>query len=1295
MINTNKKIHIYNRFRTIYTSKNRYYIRHNKKYIDLYTIIKKTNQKGSLYSIQRQHGGGKKDKKDFLVQELNGIKDSIVIFKLLIDDKQSEAINIYLNLIELINSKKDLIINKINTYPLNYFDNELNKAAIITYVKNVLYNNIFDNYLLNIIPRIDIKNLIKGTDKDAIENIIKLLLHLNNNSDQRVLQDTMNKIEKYNEVIESTIKNNCNNYEALKNIIHDCIEVALNIVEEAIKDTSQEEEAQEAQEAQEVDDDDKDDDDDDEDDNEDENKVSEEGVGNKGKEENAKTVVNAKKGKEKGAKEKKNKTTYQNKIKKVIDEDMDAIKEGLDNLENKDYLDKLLPVLEKESEYYKIFIDSNNDVFANYELQNYFNNIKEFLTDYEKLYKTNIDTMNAELNKKKREEADIQQYIETNNNKIGIQEQSLKELKVELEQYKKDYNDIKIREEKEANNSEHDAEKDAEQVPVQQLGGKGGSKHRLKYAEKGTSKRYKIYRSMARIVSGGDGDEIAIDDTANKAVTETSEEDNDIKEKVNELKNKIKEDNKKYANHIRTIRELKIYGNELKKKIEKVKKKIETIEKKIKQYEEFLVKITDFLSKIKTILSSIVLDKKPIATSGAKNPKLEYSNIALYKNYIEIIIFNIKAKILHYFLDNYIQFCNDLNESRDNNKNDDNYGKLKSLIEELYEKKESDKSVESLKNSDIGALSVPNARRDAAGAAGHVTVPVPDPNPIVGPSGPVTVPDPKAAGAAGAANDAAGAAASAHVPNADATGATGATGATAPVADAGAADAAAVPTGVTLLNPFGAYGDFKGDGNAPKKGGKGKPRVCAYLTDVEGNLDFFEKYVRISKVIEWVDSKKNRLRFKQKDSMFVFGGDCQDRGIGDIRFVNLLLNFKSEYPDRVEFIIGNRDANKIRIYSEMSEKIDTSDINAKSKYLAKYDNFPYWVNKGERITLRKYLEDNNYKINAVSRLKYILDYTMGSNGCFDKRRKELSIILNKDPDSISDNDIITSFLNSVSPNPNNIKNTNDNYMLKYLKNGKIAYIFGEHIFVHGAVNKNNIGYIPNNKYIVDDVDKWVSGLNKWFQKDLKEYIANPEYGGISKKRKGYKIIDYAVPSDNKTVVYSDNLKNGNGQYINAKVIKYLNKGGIHSIISGHRPHGDCPLVLRSKKLTAVSADTSYSKKGHRSKWGIDNRGNAVSEVLLYFNGDIQVHGILQDKRKYDYIIKNKETKPANPDKPDKHAPKYDKYIGLQLKNNYWVKNVRYDKNAKNAKNTKYLISYAKGFEYDEKWITEAEMLKLL
>ena len=172
------------------------------------------------------------------------------------------------------------------------------------------------------------------------------------------------------------------------------------------------------------------------------------------------------------------------------------------------------------------------------------------------------------------------------------------------------------------------------------------------------------------------------------------------------------------------------------------------------------------------------------------------------------------------------------------------------------------------------------------------------------------------------------------------------------------------------------------------------------------------------------------IKFKKNDSIFIYGGDTQDRGDSDIRFVNILLKFKEDYPERVIFIIGNRDANKIRIYSELSEKIvgmNKAASVAENKYLAKYDNFPYWVNKDERINLRTYLNDNNFKIDAVSRLKYILDYTMGSNDSFDKRRKELSIILTKSPDLISDNDIVTSFLNSVSPNPKNIKNTNDNY----------------------------------------------------------------------------------------------------------------------------------------------------------------------------------------------------------------------------------------------------------------------------
>ena len=156
MINTNKKIHIYNRLRTIYTSKNRYYIRHNKKYIDIYTIIKKAN---------RQRGGGaKKNQEGFLSEELIEIKNSIAIFKLLSDDKQSEAINIYINLIDLINSKREYIIEKISELFTKKYDTmkQTEKDRVKKYIKEILFKNIFNNYLIKIIASIDINKYISN-----------------------------------------------------------------------------------------------------------------------------------------------------------------------------------------------------------------------------------------------------------------------------------------------------------------------------------------------------------------------------------------------------------------------------------------------------------------------------------------------------------------------------------------------------------------------------------------------------------------------------------------------------------------------------------------------------------------------------------------------------------------------------------------------------------------------------------------------------------------------------------------------------------------------------------------------------------------------------------------------------------------------------------------------------------------------------------------------------------------------------------------------------------------------------
>ena len=173
--------------------------------------------------ITLQNGGDKQ----FLKKELNEIKNNINIYKFIMEEKQKEAINLYVNFVSLLNSQRDIIINKINSYPPNHFDNELNMAAIITFGKNILYDNIFKNYLIDIIPRIDIEG--KVTEQN-IEVIIKGLVNYNDKS--IYLQNFTEKINQYNENISELRKEYETEFDFLLNIVGKSLDIAIQKIQE-------------------------------------------------------------------------------------------------------------------------------------------------------------------------------------------------------------------------------------------------------------------------------------------------------------------------------------------------------------------------------------------------------------------------------------------------------------------------------------------------------------------------------------------------------------------------------------------------------------------------------------------------------------------------------------------------------------------------------------------------------------------------------------------------------------------------------------------------------------------------------------------------------------------------------------------------------------------------------------------------------------------------------------------------------------------------------------------------------
>jgi hypothetical protein len=88
--------------------------------------------------------------------------------------------------------------------------------------------------------------------------------------------------------------------------------------------------------------------------------------------------------------------------------------------------------------------------------------------------------------------------------------------------------------------------------------------------------------------------------------------------------------------------------------------------------------------------------------------------------------------------------------------------------------------------------------------------------------------------------------------------------------------------------------------------------IVGYVTDVEGNLEFWEKYITHSKVLYRDIGGDNSLHLRD-NCQFVYGGDSCDRGIGDIQVIRELVQLKDRYPERVHLIMGNRDINKLRL----------------------------------------------------------------------------------------------------------------------------------------------------------------------------------------------------------------------------------------------------------------------------------------------------------------------------------------------------------------------------------------------
>ncbi|CAJ1432991.1 unnamed protein product [Effrenium voratum] len=221
-----------------------------------------------------------------------------------------------------------------------------------------------------------------------------------------------------------------------------------------------------------------------------------------------------------------------------------------------------------------------------------------------------------------------------------------------------------------------------------------------------------------------------------------------------------------------------------------------------------------------------------------------------------------------------------------------------------------------------------------------------------------------------------------------------------------------------------------------------------FLTDVEGNWDYFVHFVSLSQVLHWSGPERGawgpgELMLRDQ-GYFVFGGDAVDKGPGDIRVVKTLLSLKRRYWSRVFIVLGNRDLCKLRFFAELQDGEDGSAFEAKGG--------AYWIpDPKPSPDYETYVQMHGLERGHVSTVKWILDCNMGcQKTTFGARRHELALLGGEG----SDEAVVWSYRDSVDPYGS------DPWMLDLLRVGQLAVILGDSLFVHGGLYEEAIGAMP-------------------------------------------------------------------------------------------------------------------------------------------------------------------------------------------------------------------------------------------
>jgi len=354
----------------------------------------------------------------------------------------------------------------------------------------------------------------------------------------------------------------------------------------------------------------------------------------------------------------------------------------------------------------------------------------------------------------------------------------------------------------------------------------------------------------------------------------------------------------------------------------------------------------------------------------------------------------------------------------------------------------------------------------------------------------------------------------------------------------------------------------------------------------------------------------------------VFGGDAPDKGPGDIRVTRALVCLQRQEPERVFLLVGNRDANKLRLAAELAEG-ELPDVDP-----VRYLDAVSW--QGVKQQFAEYLRERKLERTPFAGLQWLVEKTLGANTLLATRRMELEVLGRP----ANDQDLLRSFAELVDPK------ALEPWTLEYLRVAKVMLLIGDCVFIHGAILSRGLLLLP-----AEDcrdgalegqppplrlpkstpLEDWAAELNGWKVRQLRLFEAYPHFQkdkevAGQRWRGGQPLM---MPSLAGCHVVTDGfLVRGNGAPLDSDVAEYLASNGVRRVFAGHQPQGQSPGVVRNPEtgITVLVADTSFSDMAaDKSRNPADNRGAAVSMVTVRWDRTV-VQGQLADGSEHRFTL---------------------------------------------------------------------------